>query len=182
MNETTLTPIPRVEELSPDQVDTLIDRVNGGDKQALKRLRAFLVAEAEGRADCGVLRDYGTPPMWLREQWMEKHSGGNVAAAEAMNAKLDQVQRELEGPNPTFLERLLAERAAFCWFDVYRREFVYENSSPTTIQQAEHHLRKIDMAHKRFLAACKTLATVRKMAIPALQVNIARNQVNVAGA
>jgi hypothetical protein len=181
MSETTLAPIPQVEELTPDQIDALIDRVNGGDKQALKRFRAFLAAEAKGRADCGVLREYGTPPVWLREQWLEKHSGGNTAAAEAMNAKLDQAQRELEGPDPTPLERLLAERAAYCWFDVYRREFVYENNSGMSIQQAEHHLRKIDMAHKRFLTACKTLATVRKMAIPALQVNIARSQLNVAG-
>src|SRR5262249_53345289 len=34
---------------------------------------------------------------------------------------------------------------------------------------------------KRYLAAIKTLALVRKLVIPVLQVNIARKQVNVAG-
>jgi hypothetical protein len=39
----------------------------------------------------------------------------------------------------------------------------------------------MDRAHKRYLSAIKTLATVRKLALPVLQVNIAKKQVNVAG-
>jgi hypothetical protein len=40
----------------------------------------------------------------------------------------------------------------------------------------------MDRAHRRYLSAIKTLATVRKLALPVLQVNIAKKQVNVAGA
>jgi hypothetical protein len=37
--------------------------------------------------------------------------------------------------------------------------------------------------NRRYLAALKTLATVRRLAVPALQVNIAKKQVNcVSGA
>ncbi len=39
----------------------------------------------------------------------------------------------------------------------------------------------MDAAKKRFLAACKTLATIRKRALPALQVHIRTNQANVTG-
>jgi len=39
----------------------------------------------------------------------------------------------------------------------------------------------MDHAHRRYLSALKTLALVRKLAVPVLQVNIARKQVNVAG-
>jgi hypothetical protein len=49
-----------------------------------------------------------------------------------------------------------------------------------TLRQADYHRRRIDAAHSRFLSAVKTLATVRKLALPALQVNIGANQVNVA--
>jgi hypothetical protein len=42
--------------------------------------------------------------------------------------------------------------------------------------------RKIDKAHARFLTAVRTLAQVRKLALPTLQVNIAKNQINVAEA
>jgi hypothetical protein len=37
----------------------------------------------------------------------------------------------------------------------------------------------MDAANKRFLSAVKALAVVRKLAIPALQINVARRQVNV---
>ncbi len=44
----------------------------------------------------------------------------------------------------------------------------------------EYYQRVISAAHKRYLAAIKALAVVRKLAAPVLQVNIARKQVNVA--
>ena len=44
----------------------------------------------------------------------------------------------------------------------------------------EFHQRRIDHAHKRYLSALRTLDQVRKLALPVLQVNIARRQVNVA--
>jgi hypothetical protein len=48
-----------------------------------------------------------------------------------------------------------------------------------TIRQAEFKVRQIDSANRRFLSAFATLARVRKLAVPALQVNIGANQVNV---
>ena len=60
----------------------------------------------------------------------------------------------------------------------------YENSAHNcdrmSIAQANHHQLKIGRAHSRFLSAVRTLAQVRKLALPTLQLNIARNQVNVA--
>lgn len=41
--------------------------------------------------------------------------------------------------------------------------------------------RRMDAAHRRYLSALNALATVRKLAVPAIQVNIADRQVNVAG-
>jgi hypothetical protein len=52
-------------------------------------------------------------------------------------------------------------------------------SSDLTIKLADYWMRRINGAHKRFLSAVKTLATVTRLALPALQVNIARKQVNV---
>jgi hypothetical protein len=45
-----------------------------------------------------------------------------------------------------------------------------------------YYQKAIDRAHKRYLSAIKTLAVVREPAVPVLQVNIARKQVNMAGA
>jgi len=41
--------------------------------------------------------------------------------------------------------------------------------------------RRLSAAQRRHLRACETLARIRRMGIAALQVNIARQQVNVAG-
>jgi len=49
-----------------------------------------------------------------------------------------------------------------------------------TIVQGDYQQRRMDRAHKRYLSAIKALALVRKLALPVLQVNIARKQVNVA--
>ena len=37
----------------------------------------------------------------------------------------------------------------------------------------------MNAAHKRYLSAIKALALVRKLAVPAFQINLARKQVNV---
>jgi hypothetical protein len=38
----------------------------------------------------------------------------------------------------------------------------------------------MDATNKRYLAALKALALVRKLAVPALQINVAKKQVNIA--
>ena len=61
-------------------------------------------------------------------------------------------------------------------------EATYVSSSQSedgiTIKQAEFHLRRIDRAHRRLLSSLKTLATIRRLALPALQINVASQQVN----
>ena len=62
----------------------------------------------------------------------------------------------------------------------YEERFV--NADSISITQADYFQRRIDRAHRRFLAAVETLARVRKMAVPILQVNMARNQqINTVG-
>ena len=77
---------------------------------------------------------------------------------EAAEATMDQLRTELEGANPTPMERLLAERAIFCWFTVNIYEMIFNESKDLTTRQAELHLRRIDSAHRRFLSAVATLA------------------------
>jgi hypothetical protein len=80
------------------------------------------------------------------------------------------------------MERLLAERASLCWMLVNWYEDSFQNIESMSIAQAVFHQRKIDRAHARFLTAVRTLAQIRKLALPTLQLNIAKTQVNVAGA
>src|SRR5205085_2151017 len=101
----------------------------------------------------------------------------------AMIRKLELLRAELAGPNPTPLERLLVERVVACWLQVQDADVRYAQAmKQATMAWSEFHQRRMDRAHRRYLSALKTLAQVRKLALPVLQVNIARKQVNVAGA
>jgi hypothetical protein len=55
-----------------------------------------------------------------------------------------------------------------------------QNAGKLTLAQADYRQRTRDRAHRRYLSAIRTLALVRKLAAPVLQVNIAKRQVNVA--
>jgi hypothetical protein len=168
------------ESITREELAELLSRAEKGDKSCLLRLRAVFQAEGDGRRRGGLLELYGNPPTWLRSALVKNASGGDLAISEASHVRMDQLRRELEGPNPSQLERLLAERAVLCWFLVHTYEIGYAQANELTIRQAEFHQRRIDAAHRRFLSAVRTLAQVRKLALPALQVNIGANQVNMA--
>jgi hypothetical protein len=135
---------------------------------------------ADGDRGRHYRENYGSPAEVLRQYLIDKEAGKNILVEEALRQKLDNIRAELEGPNPTPIERLLAERASICWFIVHRYELAYANASGWSIANADLQQRKIDKAHARFLSALRTLAQIRKLALPTLQLNIAKNQVNVA--
>ncbi len=124
---------------------------------------------------------------WATGQLIDWAAGKKAAEAtkEALRKEILAVASELAGPTPSPVERMLAEAAAVAWFALRIHEAQYSGGSASgdglSIRQAEFQQRRIDRAHRRYLATFKTLAAVRKLAIPTLQVNIARRQVNVAG-
>jgi hypothetical protein len=125
---------------------------------------------------------YGDCYAHARDSMINAAAGKDLAAKEAMRCKIDEIQRELAGPNPTPLERILCERVALCWFDVNEQDRLYGNPQDgVDLQEAQYRESRRDRAHKRFLTACKTLATARRLGVPAIQLNVARRQVNVAG-
>jgi hypothetical protein len=110
---------------------------------------------------------------------VHKAAGTNLFFGQGLEAKMARLRADLAGPDPTPLERLLAERIALCWLALHDAEARYAQAEDLTIKRAEFWQHRIDCAHRRYLTAIKTLATVRKLALPALQVNIARKQVNI---
>jgi hypothetical protein len=157
----------------------LVKRAAKGDQSCLPAIRALL---ADGDRGESYRESYGSPAEWLRESIIKKAAGKNVVSQEAIGQTLDKVRSELEGPNPAPIERILAERASLCWFMTYWYETSFQLTENMSLAQADHYQRKINRAHGRFLSAVRVLAQVRKLAVPALQLNIAKNQVNVAGA
>jgi hypothetical protein len=135
----------------------LLKRVSEGDASCLADFGALL---ADGDRGLSYREAYGSPAQWLRDSIIGKAAGENAAIREAMTRKLESVQADLAGPDPTAMERLLAERAALCWLIVNRYEDIFHNTMNMTIAQAVYQQRRIDRAHARFLSAVRTLAQV----------------------
>jgi hypothetical protein len=96
---------------------------------------------------------------------------------------MELLSSELAGPTPSPFERLLVERVVACKLQVTCADIRWAEAGPDmTLTQGEYHDRCRDRAHKRFLSAIRTLALVRKLATPVLQMSVTRGQVNAAAA
>jgi hypothetical protein len=160
---------------NPGEVLKVIQRAEGGDAKTLPALRQLLQEPAIVDL-CGG--DLARP---IERFLIDRAAGKNLAFKEAPTRKLELMRNELTGPAPTPLERLLVERIVTCWLHLYDTQLGFVQNRELTITQADYQQRAIDRCQRRYLAAIKALAQVRKLAVPVLQVNIARKQVNVAG-
>jgi hypothetical protein len=99
-----------------------------------------------------------------------------------LRMKLAAMRTDLAGPEASPLERLLAERVVACWLQSYHADFAYARAfKELPPEEAEPYQRRQDRAVRQYLKALRSLADVRRLLVPALQVNIADRQVNIAG-
>jgi hypothetical protein len=152
----------------------LLERAQKGDENTLPVLHEMLKAPHWLEA-CGNLAKHAENAL------IHKFTAQDLAVGEGLRKRLEVMRGELAGPAPAPLERLLAERIVTCWLHLYTLEAIYACKDSMTLNLAMHYQKCIDRAHKRYLSAIKTLATVCKLALPILQVNIAKQQVNVVG-
>jgi hypothetical protein len=117
----------------------------------------------------------------------EAVSGGRPLIKEALEAKAEAMRSEIAGENPTPLELLLAEDLTNLWLvqemlgAFYAGQFQRREHKGATVSGIAFLLKMQESAHRRYLAAIRELARVRKLqaGAPALQVN---TQINILGA
>jgi hypothetical protein len=158
-----------------DELRQLLKRAQGGDASTLPALRKVLESPV-------TVELFGNLAEQAERSFIDAAAGKNLVLKEALTRKLQLLREELAGPNPSPVERLLVERVVACWLQVQDADVRYAQSQrDCSFAQGEYQQRRMDRAHKRYLSALKTLALVRKLAVPVLQVNIGKRQVNVAG-
>jgi hypothetical protein len=161
----------------PKELEKVLLRARNGDEKALPVVRAML-------KDAAAVDRLGGDLARVAEQELISATTGakNLAFREALIRKLELLRAELAGPAPTPLERLLVERIGACWLQLHLAEAMLAQQGHNLNRvQLEYKERSRDRAHKRYLAAIKALALIRKRVLPVLQVNVAKKQVNVAG-
>jgi hypothetical protein len=124
---------------------------------------------------------------------MDAWSIGNLAKALAgktnqevydqLMEEFAAVQSEIAGPAPSPIEEHLAYSITAAWGLVrwYEAQLA-GNLREGSVATIDYLQRSLDRATRRHLAVLRTLAMVRRLAVPAIQVNLAQQQVNVAGA
>ncbi|HEX2987438.1 MAG TPA: hypothetical protein VHS06_04625 [Chloroflexota bacterium] len=164
------------ESVDIDAVKAALTAAQNGDQSALVSLRQSFEVESRLWKTLDKLTARSENTM------IELLVGNNKLLAEKMRLGLAALKRELSGPNPTLLEELLVERIVVCWLDVHYADFVSTTCLKVngTDKQVAFCQKYQNHAQRRYLAAVKSLALVRRLLTPQVQVNIGARQVNVA--
>lgn len=110
---------------------------------------------------------------------------GKIASTHAIKASMtrgwEQLPLDLARPSDGELERLLVQQVVVAWLHLGYIEYQYSAMTTlegVTIRRAEYWERRLSAAQRRYLRATETLARVRRLQLPAVQVNIGNQQVN----
>lgn len=162
----------------PDAFVKLVRRAEKGDAKAVAEVRAACKREPKLWDIIGVDIARVT-----RDSFICLLASDNLIAQDLLHRELDTMEKDLLGVYASPLERLLVERICLCYLQVQHAEITYAHKAKGSISltHGDYFQRQIDRANQRYLAAVRTLAQVRRLLTPVVQVNVAEKQVNLAG-
>jgi len=162
------------DEDSLDDLLTLIRQSDAGNKAALERLRETYTVLPELAGKLTSLQHYAEQDTLCSLQ---------PGARETSLAQATNMRKKLSGENPSPMEQLLVNRVVLDWLHALEadRHCTLRPGESRPLALSEFYEKQADRAHRRLMRSTKTLAEIRKLLRPTLQVNIADKQVNVAG-
>ena len=174
MNEEMLS----VEQMA-EELQVHVEKADQGDEHALRMLRERL----PDLADQYLVEMCGDLPRQTEEAVIRSLCGDSRAWAAGIKLKADELRSELAGTDSTLLERVLIDRLICCWIDANSADYISasRHRQEGTVAHLTFFQKKQDRAHRRFLAACKALAQVRKLMGVNVQINVAEKQINLSG-
>ncbi len=163
----------------PQEVHDLLWRTNK-KKPAKKDTEAMRAALREYP---GLWRGTGDLARQTQYQIIDKVDANALVKA-SLHQGIREMRREMGYATAPPLEKLLIEQVLLTWLDYHRTQYQYEGHLQLSIPTAHRDYwdRHINAAQRRYLRAIETLARVRKLSGRGpIQINIAEQQVNVAG-
>jgi len=134
----------------------IVDRAEAGDREVLPALRDLL------RKETGAIEALGNISVIARKALLKQCSGGSLPREEAQSLFLQELVGEVAGPDPSILEKLLAEQIGLCWLHLRLLETSYAQLGEHTASWGAYTQRCIDRAHARYLRTIKALVQIRK--------------------
>jgi hypothetical protein len=169
-------------ELTKEEIEKFVDTVSRAYKtdkpkqEDLQAIRKMLIDYPEMSAAVFSMVD-------STQQLIIKNFVGQPAAEIAIEEHLVTLREGMGYQNSPVMEQLLIENIVTCWLRVQHCEsnIAFMMGRDRSIAVLEFWERRLTSCQRRYLMACETLAKVRKLKLPAVQVNIGDKQVNVAG-
>lgn len=155
----------------------LIERAQAGDTEVLPALREMLQEHGS------IWKDYGDQARRTRETVIKTIAGDDLLMAETLRNYLADLRAQTLDVEASPLELLLVERICLCslQLNVAERSYWRSTQSGCNHRQVEFYQRRLERAQNQYLKAIKTLAQVRKLGQPSVQINIAEQQINTVG-
>lgn len=156
------------------KVERLLGPAQQGNAKALAELRPLL--------DRGNLWEFvGDLARRVEESWLDAMTMSNKLVREGYKKRAAAMRAELLAQGDSQLERLLVERVVMTWLQVCHADTGYaaalRSSEGHSFRDGEYQQQRMDRANARHLKALKALATVRKLLVPAVQINVGQNQI-----
>lgn len=170
-------PSPELAEIT--ELIVRIETTQNPDLQEINRLQQLAIQMPQGSFPDDLL----SQP--IRNQLIEKMaSGASKAFIQAESERLKQDLGYYASPAP---EQLLIDHILTLRLRVLHAEAMYNETvlnKPTTLAMAAYKDKLLTSTQQRYLRAIETLAKIRRLKTPSLQINIAQEggqQVNVQG-
>jgi hypothetical protein len=147
-----------------ERLAELVQRAQQGDVTVLPLLREAL------EADPTVWQEYGDLAAQAQEAWLQLLAGTDYLLAESVRFKVAAMRQELGAEGASPLEKLLVERIVACWLQTHYADALYAQAKgpQSTASVRQELMKRQDSSQRRYLAAIKQLALVRKLLKPAL--------------
>ena len=147
----------------------IISRAIRGDKKAEAQALAIL-----RRYPDEFLIGYGNP----RRAVVELIAGNSPITEHMIEHEYNLKLKEIAGPHPSPLEKILAERIVVCRMQLafWETDYAAASAKGMLLAVGTYKQKRLDRAYARLLAAVKALAQIRRLGLPTVQVNIGQHQ------
>ena len=123
---------------SDDELTEFLQKASSGDRSVLPELRRLLDQGPELRQIFGDLGHLA------KTAWIDLATGDNLLRREALTRQVAALEREIAGPSPSVLERLMAERIVVCWLELNCLDPALSRTREMPLRQAEFYDRRRD--------------------------------------
>lgn len=164
---------PETEKSEKSRTNQILKRAQDGDMSVVPELRKLLE-----RLDDDSLFPLGQQP---EDALLERMYQKNLLVKEDVRRQCERMRLKLAGNAASPLEKILADRIVLCWLTLNYYETIYaQTMGDLSLASSDFQQKRLDRAHQRYLSAVKSLAQVRRLQLPILQLNVGGQQMNIA--